>query len=1834
VITLQGSFLYQGEIAVSPFPTITLAALFPIFEYAEAGTGTGKLTRRVATVERREAVQALASDSYRILVPVSDLGRTHEAITDFLRFTTDAIGAGSIGQLSFSIPVEFDAASAFIGTTTLQAICLVRNLSKFYNPAGGAPLDIPAFLEENVWLINGKQYYAMLPEFETLTALHDHWLLLSIIQRLVEEADIDPALPVELDGAITAVLVRILHEANIEPREEVLHFVGKALTQLVDFPILVPAIEPLVVEGIFEVKMADDAVLAREDLLFYDMSLEYIKREPDSGTTTIVHYDWKTNDLPISGNSIRFSFSDMPPVMLSNLDGPITLSVRAFDGALLWGKDYEPAAPELREVRIVVVHLRPVTIGIAPDSPAETGKKLRGRVLELTKRCPLKDLTIVVQARKEGDALWRVVAAASTDASGNFSMPYPYGVFTKAQAIVSLTPDSPADIPIKAADKPNETIADDFLYLLISNPECPDLPKPEDCDCDAPKKAGRLPDQADLISSDEYTQDIGGSCVNLSTPHRTLNEYRYTAIVRTSDPDVANYTLVKNSDGSFALTGGHKRIKRAPVDIDNPIRWQDAPDANANLSLYQSLTVATGHVLHYKAEFKADGYSLGNLLYSLGLAPGQKKQIVVIDSAHTLEAAESQTITQGESLAANLLNERSVTDQLAGRIDEALRGSSSASTGGVSAGLGVAGSMGVVSGALGVVGGYSSSSASASQNGSRDTSMFFGEKLRQLIMQNAESYRQLNASVVTSVKEGQQYSVTTEVVANHNHCHALTMMYFEVLRHYAIFQELVNVEECVFVPLLLTNFSRENIYKWSDVLARNLLPIPSNTYLQPYSFLRYLVRHPLIPAFDANERQKTSYANVDFPEGAYSDEPITSLSGYITIRVNIPRPKSKYDRIKSFPVVKKETVTNRTGGGMFGAIVSLVVGDRLDITKWEEKVKFTDEHIVIYDNFQEARPADVIEVVNFKDFFASSKDNLLWEAVAGLCGYSDVELFLANYFSHKTISQWDTTFQDEIAPVLFESLVEKTISIRPLPAVDFTTVDKYKGGERLMRLNLGSNTSLSRKDIKSLYVAYAKTVVNSATFWPFVTFVLENVNLNYTTKHYQGYIVNKYVGDDLADDTWLSPYEIAVPMNSSEQRNPKKEDEYLVRKLIEHLNSNLEYYNKTLWYHLDPDRRYMLLDGFSLQLYNDFGVPVGTRSLASVVKNELLSIAGNSLVLPVAAGYRVNRSYIAEKNAHGEPEQISLFDHYKPLTPVPPYRISVPSRGIFLEAIQGACDACEKIKENSSQDWTKFPTDEPTPVMPVTPPVPTITDWKAAFKDFAPPLINIQNAPAMPAPGAGLAGLSELLGKAGIFKDVTGLDATQQNVMRTYLSNQENARAFAEMAKSMAMQEHNTAHSDKIMDSLKTANDSGAINQEEYGALVKGHLQQQIDGGEAANREKAEENKKLETSPIKAAVDLAQMGTEVSATESDAEGNTKTLGTAGNPELRQSFWGLPVPQWPSPFAAIPLDLDEVGLVRDDALSKKLSTIAAATPDAGLAAIDLSTKKFGSVQGGTMKSLLSAGKLGVAVAAYRLREAAREFAKKSAVTTKAALIEQMEGIWTPSIKAIESNSTRPVMPALDKILYFNPPGKPGGDWDIDFATTPSLAYLPAETAGGGVICRPELGFKERMFLMIRCSNNAAASLCIDDLGYRYIRGALRAEGFDIKRGLGFWIGGNYPPRNEQEKFPPVEGSPISATPDALVMLIGALESDLLVSPDASHDIINMMTGGGSFIARAFSGASINTKIEYVKDGANDVGVMTEVAVCRKPVSDHRFAIIIMQIPHTHFGKAAIAIDGIF
>jgi len=1495
--SLQNTFHYEGNSSNSPIESVLLFFDIPTYKFETVLRDGRPFPERVHLgAHTLQVHRALNSADYfapfasELLIGSTDLSVTnfhaYYAAIDFegddarlaslsanIRLHIKDEHENGFGESAFDALYSFSTASEHYADILARQRALNTSVAFDEGEADKLTDELIDYLRANIFLINRERFDEAAAQFRTVEPRFNDFAFLLILSHVTEVAE-KPRINIALDKfkAYLKSQFGIGEARTIKTLQKVLK------DALFDFPVTVPEITAVEIKGTLTLLRTDSTSTSLAEFGFYDLTTEYGILAPD-GTSDLAtnHFDWSTAAQP-TGNTAPFSFGT---VITNLVSSDIDVRVKAHDGSVVWERQYASTDAALGHIAIEVPLVAPVVL-TDPEPPSTGGhKKLSGKVVELSATCPLKDIIIVVEAQKAADAPWSVVGTATTDNSGNFSMPYPYGNYTAARAYTSLTPDSPVDIPVNtdaAHLSTLETIADDFLYLLLKDVTCEDddHEHDDDCACQDADKANRLPSQADLIQSDSYTQDVGGSCVNLSVPNRTLSEYRHQAVVRTSDPDVSNYVLTKDAKGNFVLEGGLSKIARKPVDLGNPIRWQDAPDDHNNLSLYQAVTVATGHVLHYSVTTKADGYSLGELLASLPLAPGQKKQIVVFDQTHTLTGSETQRLSQSESLAASLVNDVSITDTLAGNLSEATQGGSSANTGGVSAGLGLAGIVEGIAGVFGVSGGFSNANSTAWQNSSRELSQHFNEQIKNAINQNAQSYRELNASVVTTVQEGQNYGVTAEVIANHNHCHSLTMMYFEVLRHYAIYQELIHVEECLFVPLLMTDFTRENIFKWRDVLAAALLPMPSETYLQPFNLVRGGRQHPLLKGFDAIERIKTNYENVDFPAGAYDDEVMNFITGEIYIYTNLPRPKSKYDRIKSWPLEKKSDWSwpGALIGGVLGGPLGFIVGGYLnaDGSVKAEANPIIDDYIYVDANYASVPPAQCIRVRKFdSNFFeAGGFDKAQWEAYASLLGKNVLDM-LSYYFKDRLISEWDSIFYNDIAPLLFERICNN-ISLGGFSALDFSSEAKYKGNFATMKVNLrGTGSNKKRNEISQLQLAFANTAGLSNDL---VTLSVRNVSIRYSTAHYNGAIYSGYVGDDLVDGSLLY-----TPENANEKRNPKKEDAYIAARLVEHLNSNLEHYNRELFQKLDPDRRLMLLDGFLIETYNDFGVPIGKRSLASVVKNDLVGISGNALIMPVAPGYKVDRSYVIEQPIEGPAVVTSLFDHYKPLTPIPPYRISIPSKGVFAEAVQGACDACEKVKDNTSQDWDKFKTDEPTAINPVTVPVPTVTDWRAAFKDLATPIVNIQNAPATPAPGAGLAASTTLLGQSGLFKDITGLDQNQKNALQTYLSNQENAKAFGEMAKEIFMMGHNTEKSDKIADSIRN---SPELSQQEKAQLLKDHFGQMVDGGQSKKAEQAQQNTKPTLTD--AAVKAADQGKAVKATSADASGNVASVDISAGAE--------------------------------------------------------------------------------------------------------------------------------------------------------------------------------------------------------------------------------------------------------------------------------------------------------------------------------------------------------------
>ena len=366
--------------------------------------------------------------------------------------------------------------------------------------------------------------------------------------------------------------------------------------------------------------------------------------------------------------------------------------------------------------------------------------------MALSKTCTLEG-TVVVQAKPNSGDPFQIVSTGNSDKTGNFSLPYPYGKFSEARASTSL--DNTSVTPMKVnPELTNESIADDFLYVLFTssfykqreerrlwlywNYYCRQTPVP-----------GR-PYHVRSVHA-----GYSGTCQNLTIPNRTLREFDFNAVVRSSDPDVANYTLspIETQDPSTGIRNvtfsqkAQGKVTRRRIDLNNPVKWEDIT-GSANQTLYEAVTVSTGHVLHYKTEFRADGYSLGNLLYALPLAPGQKKEVVILDTSRSFRGSETQSLTMEERLRNDLVSERDIVDEIGGNIGERLAGSSEATTAGVSASAGASGGGVGYSANVGVAGGVAKSSSEANQNSGREMAGQFSEKLKQGLHQNAASYRQ------------------------------------------------------------------------------------------------------------------------------------------------------------------------------------------------------------------------------------------------------------------------------------------------------------------------------------------------------------------------------------------------------------------------------------------------------------------------------------------------------------------------------------------------------------------------------------------------------------------------------------------------------------------------------------------------------------------------------------------------------------------------------------------------------------------------------------------------------------------------------------------------------------------------------------------------------------------------------------------------------------------------------------------------------------------------------------------------------------------------------------
>jgi hypothetical protein len=256
---------------------------------------------------------------------------------------------------------------------------------------------------------------------------------------------------------------------------------------------------------------------------------------------------------------------------------------------------------------------------------------------------------------------------------------------------------------------------------------------------------------------------------------------------------------------------------------------------------------AVGAVLTYRQSWFPHGLALGHLLHSMALAPGESTRIAMVDWTRRVRASTDEVTTQLEQVASDVSRNRALSEVTSSVAREAQSGFSESASeatqrqaatsyGESKTNLETAGVFGTLGASLfgGSLGGpkvssFGASTATSTSSGwASSKSSSEGERsLNASLMQNvadrtqqaASSTRDRRATTVVETSQQEGEALTTRIVTNYNHMHALTVQYFEVVQVYRVVLELADLVPCLFVPMKLVTFNDRVVRRYKSVIA-------------------------------------------------------------------------------------------------------------------------------------------------------------------------------------------------------------------------------------------------------------------------------------------------------------------------------------------------------------------------------------------------------------------------------------------------------------------------------------------------------------------------------------------------------------------------------------------------------------------------------------------------------------------------------------------------------------------------------------------------------------------------------------------------------------------------------------------------------------------------------------------------------------------------------------------------------------------------------------------------------------------------------------------------------
>jgi hypothetical protein len=210
------------------------------------------------------------------------------------------------------------------------------------------------------------------------------------------------------------------------------------------------------------------------------------------------------------------------------------------------------------------------------------------------------------------------------------------------------------------------------------------------------------------------------------------------------------------------------------------------------------------------------------MLHSLALAPGECTRIAVVDWTRKTKASTKEVISEAEQLDSATRHSRSISEIQQAVAREQQQGGSTSWAESESESGSMAASVGTglipslwasadVSGTSQSARTRSDAGSESWSVGSRDMLAKMNQRINDSTQQQSTSARNRRASMVREVSQSEHNDVSTRIVANYNHMHALTVQYYEVVQIYRVATELHTATRLLFIPMEPIDFTDDEV---------------------------------------------------------------------------------------------------------------------------------------------------------------------------------------------------------------------------------------------------------------------------------------------------------------------------------------------------------------------------------------------------------------------------------------------------------------------------------------------------------------------------------------------------------------------------------------------------------------------------------------------------------------------------------------------------------------------------------------------------------------------------------------------------------------------------------------------------------------------------------------------------------------------------------------------------------------------------------------------------------------------------------------------------------------